>query len=319
MAAELAGRRPRSAAVLVAFVSLALLAGPVRSYTAMAFDSAMHFQTLAAGALSGLLAGVALLALSAIRRERMYGGQRWLTLLVLLIPQWLALLLTPPYVRSIPWLHETRWGVAFLLTLGAPLWLALLAALEWVRVEVPRAVAGAAIVGIGAVFLVIPVDATWVAPNQALVLALQLLLNIAIVFSWAYAAPRLARAGTLAVAGWFLLLSAFGEAGFAAVFERAWRQPVGAREILVPLLVEAAVTAASCWLWFWLLQRMTLAAFAMRALATWAATVLPGFVLFGLRSWRINAALAMALGALVVALRARTAEELPLALGLRGE
>ena len=309
-------QRGQSLTVLVAFVALAALAGPIRSYAAAPFDSAIHFQMLAGAALSGFLAGFALLALSAVRREGMRGGKRWLALLALLLPQWFALLLTPPYVRSIPWLHETRWGVVFLLTLAAPLWLGLLAALGWVKTEVPRAVAGAAIAGIGAVYLVIPVDASRVAPNQVPVLALQLLLSIAVVASWAYATPRLAGAGALAVAGWFLLLSAFGDVGFAMLFERSSWQPVSVREIVLPLLVEAAVTAASCWLWFWLLQRMTLAAFAMRALAAWTATVLPGFVLFGFRNWRIDAALVTSVAAIAVALRARVAEEQPLALGL---
>jgi hypothetical protein len=41
-------------------------------------------------------------------------------------------------------------------------------------------------------------------------------------------------------------------------------------------------------------------------------------VLFGFMSWRIDVALAIAVAAIVVALRARVADEQPLALGLGG-
>ena len=84
----------------------------------------------------------------------------------------------------------------------------------------------------------------------------------------------------------------------------------------LPVLCDAATLAATWWLWFWLLQRMTLAAFGMRALAAWASALLPGFAIFGFRQWRIDAALAIAVAAIVVALRARVAEEQPMALGL---
>jgi hypothetical protein len=81
-------------------------------------------------------------------------------------------------------------------------------------------------------------------------------------------------------------------------------------------MVEVSVSAGLWWLWFWLLERMTLAAFSMGSLATWTAFVLPGFVLFGFMSWRVDVALALAAAAIVVALRARVAEEQPVALGL---
>jgi hypothetical protein len=89
-------------------------------------------------------------------------------------------------------------------------------------------------------------------------------------------------------------------------------------EVWAPLLVEAAVVACSCWLWFWLLQRMTLAAFSMRPLAAWTAAMIPGFVYAGFLEWRIDAALVIALVAIVVALRARATEEQSVALGLSG-
>jgi hypothetical protein len=61
---------------------------------------------------------------------------------------------------------------------------------------------------------------------------------------------------------------------------------------------------------------MTLAAFGMRTLAAWTATVAPGFVLMGFSEWRIDAAFVIALVAIVFSLRARVAEEQPVALGL---
>ena len=44
----------------------------------------------------------------------------------------------------------------------------------------------------------------------------------------------------------------------------------------------------------------------------------PGFVMGGFTQWRVDLALAIAVGAIVVALRARVADEQPLALGLGG-
>jgi hypothetical protein len=302
--------------VLAAFAALAVLAGPVRSYTSSAFASAMELQTLAGGSLSAGLAGIALLLFGGMRRESKLRGEQWLALLVLLLPQWLGIPLTAPYVRAIPWLHETRWGVAFLMSVAAPLWLGLLASLERVSEAVPRAVVGAGIAGIGAVCLAIPGDSYNLAANQTPVLGMQLLLNVAMVFTWAYAAPRLAGAGTFVSAGTFLLLSALGDAGLGLVFERSAWQPVDRHQVWLPLLMEAAVVGCSWWLWFWLLQRMTLAAFSMRSLAAWVATLIPAFAFGGFLNWRIDGAVTIALAAIVIALRARVAEEQPMALGL---
>lgn len=317
MDAETPARLPQTGAVLVAFAALAILAGPISSYAYPLFFSAMHWQPLAGGALSSAFAGIVLLLLSITRRQPRLRARQWLALLVLLLPQWIALPLTAPYIRSIPWLHGTGWGVAFLLSLAAPLWLALLSALQLVSVEVPRVVIAAAIAGIGAVSLTLPLDAFLVAPNQAPMLLLQLSLSISVVFTWSYAAPRLASAGTLATAGSFLMITALGNAGFWILFERGSVRQLDWREVALPMLVEAVVVACSWCLWFWLLQRMTLAAFSMRPLAIWTATMLPGFVLFGFLSWRIDIALAIAVVAIVVALRARSEEEQPIALGLR--
>jgi hypothetical protein len=310
--------RGQAGLVIAGFAALAVFDGPLRGFTESAFDAAVNFQTRAGGAVAGVVAGLVLLFMAAVRRESGLGGTRWLVLLLLLVPQWLGLLLAPPHLRAIPGLHETGWGVGLLLGLGAPLWLALLAALEWVKFEVPRTVVGAGIAGVGAAYLVIPVAATSVAANQVLALSLQVVLHIAVVFTWAYAVPRLAGVGALALAGAVLLLGGLGDGVFSLLFERSEWQPVDWRSAALPLLVEALIVGASCWLWFWLLQRMALAAFTMHTLAAWTAALLPGFAYAGFTQWRIDAALVMAVGAIVVALRAKVAEEQPLALGLTG-
>jgi hypothetical protein len=317
-ATEDAQRGFPSGSVIAAFIALAVLAGPITTFAFTPFPFAMPGWTPLGSAVSSALAGTVLLLIGGARKRRKLDGRQWLALLVLLLPQWLGSPLTAPSIRSFPWLHETSWGVAFLLTLAAPLWLALLSALQFVTVQVPRAVVGATIVGIAAVCLVIPSEAYAIAPRQTTVLVLQLLLAVFTVFSWMYARPRLAGTGVLATAGSYLLLSALGSAGFLLLLERsAWQQPEW-REMVVPMLVQAAVIGATWVLWFWLLERMTLAAFGMRALATWTASIAPGFVLLGFMSWRIDVALSISVGAIVVALRARVADEQPVALGLGG-
>jgi hypothetical protein len=121
------------------------------------------------------------------------------------------------------------------------------------------------------------------------------------------------------VAGSYLLLSALGNAGLSLVLDRRSWQPFAWREMAVPLLAQAAVIGCSWYLWFWLLQRISLAAFGMRALATWTASILPGFVLFGFLSWRVDLALAIAVAAIAVSLRAPRREEQPVTLGLSAD
>jgi hypothetical protein len=302
--------------VVAAFIALAVLAGPITTFAFTPFPFSMPWPTTIGSALSSVLAGAALLLFCVTQKRRMLNAKQWLALLVLLLPQWLALLLTAPTIRSFPWLHETGWGVAFLLSLAAPLWLALLSALQVISVQVPRAVVGATLAGIAAVCLVIPIDVYAIAPNQIPALMLQLLLNILIVFTWTYAAPRLTAVSALAAAGSYLLLSALGNASFSLLFERSARQSIEWRELAIPLLVQAAVIACLWTLWFWLLVRMTLAAFGMRALTMWTASIIPGFVFLGFLIWRVDLALAIAVGAIVIALRARGVDEQPMALGL---
>jgi drug/metabolite transporter (DMT)-like permease len=312
------GRLTRS--VVAAFVALAVLVAIVPVWTKGALDFLLPFQELAGSALCFSVAGIVLMLLGAAVKQRMLDARQWLAILALLMPQWLTHALDVSYVGDVRWLHSPPSGYGFLLSIAAPLWLALLSAMQRVQEEVPRAVAGAAIAGIGAVCLVHSTHDYSVEPKQIPVALVQLLLSIATVYAWAYAKPRLALAGTLMAAGSFLLLSALGEGGFWLLSERRSWQPVEWGEVVAPLLLQAGVVAASWWLWFWLLERMTLAAFGMRAVAVWAAVLIFALANSDLLDWRLDwrmyVALAISVGAIVVALRARVSEEQPVALGL---
>lgn len=308
---------PGSRLVYAAFVALAVLAGPVSGYASGAFLYAVSMQVFAGQALCAAVAGAALLGLGIARQEKRMDSRQWMALLLLLIPQWCSIPIGM-LGGEVRWLHGVGWGTALLLSVAAPLWLGLIAALDLAQVKVPRVVAGAAIAGVFAVCLVVPVQAYRVAENQAAMLVLQLLLNIAMVLTWAYAAPRLAGVSVLQAAGSYLLLSAGGNAAFAISLQRGAWQPLDWASAWAPVLLQTAVMACVWLLWFWLLQRMALAAFCTRALAAWAAAVTPGFVMGGFTQWRVDLALAIAVGAIVVALRARVADEQPLALGLGG-
>jgi hypothetical protein len=301
--------------VYLAFVSLAVFAGPLAGYLAGTLLPANGLGPFTGVGLSSAVAGTVLIALSVSHRQRILGGRQWLALLLLLIPQWCSIALSP-LITPLPWLHGVRWGASLLLSLAAPLWLALLSALELIQVEVPRSIVGAAIAGIGAVCLVVPVDAYSVTWNQVPMLVLQTLLGIAAVATWVFARDRLDGAPPECAAGCYLLLSAVSNAAFAVLYERELWQSLEWRQLIAPLALQAVVVACSWVLWFWLLQRVTLGAFGMRALAAWLAAVIPGFAMFGFLEWRADAAVVVAVSAVVVALRAGPAEEQPVALGL---
>jgi len=309
------GRSSRRA--YLAFISLAVFAGPLTGYLAGTLLPAIGVGAFTGGALSSVVAGVVLIALSVSHRQRILGAQQWLALFLLLIPQWCSIALSP-LITPLPWLHGMRWGVSLLLSLGAPLWLALLSALDLVRVEVPRSIVAAAIAGIGAVCLVVPVDAYSLTWSQVPMLVLQALLGIAAVASWVFARERLQGAPPECAAGCYLLLSAVCNAVFALLFEREVWPSLEWRQMIAPLALQAVVVACSWVLWFWLLQRITLGAFGMRALGAWIVSVVPGFAVFGFREWRADVAVVVALIAVVVSLRAAPAEEQPVALGLGG-
>jgi hypothetical protein len=303
--------------IYVAFVAWAILSGAVTGYVSGPFVYAVNLQVFAGQALCDATAAVVLFAVGKTQRQKMLDAGQWKAVLLLLIPQWCSVpigLLNGAH----RWLRGVGWGAGLLLMVAAPLWLGLLSALGLTQAKVPRAVAGAAIAGVFAVCLVVPVQAYSVAWSQAAILTIRILLNLAVVASWGYAAPRLISAGGCIAASGYLILGAAGDGVFALLFRRTAWQPLDWGTAWEPLLLNTALTASAWLLWFWLLRRMTLAAFSMQSLAAWAPALMLGLFNLGWANWRMAAALAIAVGAIVIALRARVADEQPVALGLGG-
>jgi len=300
--------------VYIAFIALAFLAGPIDQSISSAFLNGSPLPAFHSLAIASLLAAVVLGVFAAARRIGLPSRTESLALLILIAPQWLFVLLGPN-TTSFTALH-LGWGTALLLSLAAPLWLGLLSATDLVELEVPRVTSAAGIIGIGAIFLSLPIDATGLTLGQAPAVLLNGLLGIAIVSSWTYARPRLIACPISSAAAMYLALSAFGYAVFALIYERsAWHAP-DMRISWVTLLPEIAVLIVSWCLWFWLLQRLSLAAFSMRMLANCAAALLPGFLSFGIGQWRMDASFVISCIAVGVALRATPAEEQAQSLGL---
>lgn len=272
-------RRP-DARVYAAFVSLAVLSGLVNGYAAGALLVPANLRIFTGIALASLLAAIGLLILAKVRGQSIGGAAQWRALVLLQVPQWCAAPLNNA-AKPIPWLRGIGWGTALLLTVAAPLWLALLAAIGLIRVEVPRMVVAATLIAMGAICLVVPVGALSVSWPQLPMLVVQVILSVVTVLSWALARPALQSTPAESAAACSLLLSALGEFFFAAVYETSsWRQ-IDWRALMLPLLANALLLAVMSSLWFWLIQRMALPAFGMRALAAWCAALLPGFFMLG--------------------------------------
>jgi hypothetical protein len=307
-------RRGETGRVVIGFVALAILLGPVASYTVPAFEAAFRWQALAGGAVNCLIAGCGLLMTGLLRGQRLPDVRQWLAVGALLVPRVLDKMLGAGAFRLR--LHETGWGVALLIAVAAPLWLGLLAALRMIAAEVPHAVIAACIAGVGAVLLVIPTDAYAMAGNQIPMLVLRLLLGMATVFAWWFARRRLVGVAVVPAAGLFLLMSAAVSALSSVLVERAGWQPVDWRDAVVPVLVQAGLAAASYWLSFTLLMRMQLTGFSMYPLAVWTATLVSELAAVRFAAWRIDVAAAITIGMIAVGLRARIADEQPTVLGL---
>jgi drug/metabolite transporter (DMT)-like permease len=249
-------------------------------------------------------------------RHTLPSARQWGALLLLALPGWLAVPLISPEVHAIPGLQATPWGTAFLLSVSAPLWLALLSTLRLVKVEVPRTVVGAGIAGIGAVCLLLPVDSYVIVPRQVPALLLELALLLLTIYSWAYAREHLAPLTIVTAAAGSLLVQFASSAALFLLFERPqWRSFLWG-QVAAPWLLEFSIYLICTYLWFWLLQHLSLPAFCMNPLALWTATLVLTFVLFGLFNWRVDLALVIAAAAITVPLRARTADEQPVVLGL---
>jgi hypothetical protein len=299
---------------VIGFVALAIVLGPITSYAAASYAAAVEWQTLAGGAMASSIAGCVLLMVGVLRGERVTDRRQWMAICVLLVPRVLDAVLGAEPLRA--WLHETGWGVALLIAVVAPLWLGLLAALRMVTLEVPHAAMAASIAGAGAVLLVIPTDAYAISVDQIAMLVVRLLLGVGTVLAWWFARRRLAGAAVLPVAGLFLLMSAGVSAVSSVMVERAAWQPVDWREAAVPVLMQAGLAAATYWIWFYLLVRMRLTAFSMHPLAVWVAGIVAELVGVRLMAWRVDLAAVIAVGAIVVGVRARMVDEQPTALGL---
>src|ERR1700733_4721752 len=125
--------------IVSSFIALAFLQGNVGSALSQYYDQSMANHYLAATAFVSLLGAVLLFAWSLTRHHRMLNMRQWGAILLLSVPQMAGILLSPQYSHVL-WLSGAGWDTLFLLTLAMPLWLALLAALHVIPVEVPRAV-----------------------------------------------------------------------------------------------------------------------------------------------------------------------------------
>ena len=306
---------PRNGSQVAGLAVLALLLGPIRAYIVPPAIDALARHELLAEAIASFIAGVVLLA-AGRNQPRSDEPQQGRAIWLLLFPQLLA---TSVRMHLLPFApqHDFPWAAGAALTLAAPLWLALLAAAQIISIEVPRLVAGAAIVAAATVLLTVDTSAYTFAPNQIPALIVAIALAVLTVYTWSYAAPRLGMEAAARSAGKFLLLRAAGDALFSVTLERTSLHDVVARDALELLCLYAALTAAGMFLWFWLLKHMPLSAFALHPIAVWTASILGGLVVFGLANWRMDAALAVNLAALWFGLRARVSDEQPIALDFR--
>jgi len=300
--------------IVFSFIALAFLQGNVGSALSQYYDQSMANRYLSATALVSFLGAGVLFAWIFVRGRRMLNMRQWGAILLLSVPQMAGILLSPQY-SHIRWLSGAGWDTLFLLTLAMPLWLALLAALQIIPVEVPRSIPAAAIAGLSAFFLVVPVTAVRV--EQVPSLIAHLLLLLLTVYSWSFARQHLASVTAAPAAACSLLLNAISSLILSFLFERSSANAYLWNALALPMLFKVAVLVATTWLWFWLLKHMTLAAFSMNVLAMWTSAILSSFVFAtGFFLWRVDFAIMIAVTSLVVALRASVEEEQPVALGL---
>ncbi|GAC1423086.1 MAG: hypothetical protein NVSMB62_19310 [Acidobacteriaceae bacterium] len=300
----------------VALAALAALLGPIRFLLDQQVTVAMQGHFTAAPAFVGIFGGVVLVVLGLTRRQPTLRGPERLAIVTILVPQFADHLLHNPALSMISWLRLPPGGDALLLTLAAPLWLGLLAALQATRFQVARRIIAAAIAAIGAACLTLPVDAYTVTANQIVMLIVQLFLLVATVYSWSFARERLNPANYTLAAGALLLLQTAILQVPALLTQKGELQPIEWHQATIPLLLQSLAAAGAMMLWFWLLARMSLPAFTLHPVAVWIASTATAILLFGLTDWREDAALVIAFIALIAGLRARSAEEHPISLEL---
>ena len=280
--------------------------------------AAVGEQTFYNTALPEAIAGGMVLAIAGGRSSWVMPRRAWGPLLLLATMGLAEALLQRPFIHAFFHVTYLRGGVQSLVFVAMPLWLALLAALRWVPDEVPRRVVAAALAGVGAFCLLMTADAFALRLREVPALLLTVLYVLGLAWSWSYARRALRRTSPLAAAGWGLLISAVVQ-GIAGVLIPV--SDVSAPDwakIWLQLAVTTIAVGAGAVLWFFLLQRLELAAFSMQPLAVFTATTLVSSIYLDFLNWRVDLALLLGLGAMATALRARLEDDEPLRLGVAG-
>ncbi len=273
-------------------------------------------------ALADGIAGALLLAWGLGRGGRALRGRGWWALVMLGVLGVAGTLLWRPYVDGVLHVHYVRAPVQSMVLLVAPMWLALLGAARWLPEAVPRKTVGAAIAALAGYCLLLTADALSLRLEEVPALVLTVIWAMALVWVWSFARRTLAGCAVPVAAGCGLLVSA------AVHALAATRMPVeGAQGFVwsgawfaawMPLAEAVSLTGAAAVLWFFLLQRMELAAFSMQQVVILTGGLLVQFVLFGFLSWRVDLAVALCVGAIWTALQARAEDEEPVRLGVVG-
>ena len=264
------------------------------------------------------VAGLVLLGWALWSGQRMPFRRGWWSLLLLAGVTFSGELLVRPYVIALLDQHAAKSAQQQIIWMAGALWLALLGALRWVPEETPRATVGAALAGIAGFCLLLSANQLSVRWVEMPVLVLSLVQAVAMVWTWSGARRIFARGSVTMVAACGLLVSAaiHGLATLATPQSAAELQDLVWAEVWRPLALAVVTTGAAGVLWFWLLQHLELAAFSIHPVALWTVGLLWQAALFGFFTWRSGAALALGLGAIVVALRARLEDDDPVRLGL---
>ncbi len=272
-----------------------------------------------AAALPSALAALAVLGWARWRGQTLPRARSWGALFLLALVSLSGVLLRRPYIDGVLRVHYAHAAEQGLILLAASLWLALLNGLRLLSEPVPRRTVAWTILAVGASCLLLPADDLTVRWNEVPALLLAVVWTATTVWSWSYARSTLAGSPVAITAGCGLAAIALvgGVAGallpppqgaFAGVPAATMGRLVGA---LLPAAVGAGISGV---LWFWLLQHIDLSAFSLQFLVQWLAAGAVQFLLFGFLSWRLDLALLVGVGAVLVALTARPEDEEPLAL-----
>jgi hypothetical protein len=302
-------------AVVLGFVAYALVVALPLASVEQTVGEPRH----AFAAAAQLVAAMVLFAIAGLRRMRTLSGAEWKAIVLLAAFARAAEALSEPLARTLLHLQPIHAAQLFLLQIAGPLWLAALAAAQQISEPVPRRVAGCALAVVAAVCLVEPADQLSVQITLLPALVLAVLFIIALFWSWSHARRSLQGDTAVVAAAASLLLSAAADAGVSAWTERRAWQPVTRADLyglLSVLLLIAAQAGVAALLWFWLLNRMRLAVFAMQSAGVWVAGALFARIALGPLGLQADLAALLGLGAVVVAFRTDDAEDEPVRLRL---